>query len=575
MERLVRSITDHFIKKLPDHQNYFTPADLRALKIPEFLVRRIEAEMFRNLNESFVPPHSDWADMSADSVQEAWQQFTDAIVEEVRMPASFAKTVMETSVGDVLEVIVKPRVAIPDIIFGNKNELSSEELTKQIKFITVNGYLSSAVVRYMERKNKDSITREQCEKVIAKVDKGLTSTYNPLNWAQLLEPLFVLTGPSVDSNLFRLFFEDKGLNRPARRFDMIDHSLNKTEFIEVMSSPDLLRDEGYEEDQSSLFEISQKADIEEAEEPKIESKNEVLDEIDKIEFDFDFKVPKIDESGLIDSDTDTSSKEESDFNEDDEDDDSIISSFHQKVRKKKPSPSDEIENRNEDEEKEKESPLHRRFTLDEDELGEIDEMPIFYPETGEEPERERTAESKENKKTETTDESEEDIFTETDLSEESVPLAKRYGSDIDDDEDDEDEKEMSESEDDEDSPIWQSFLGKEEEDLKDKVDEDRFIDDPIIDLTKENPEVNHDFKELLNWLGDDKERFVEQIFSGSESAFEEALSELSEFDEWKKTAKYIEKEIFSRNLVDMYDEVAVDFTDRLQSYFIEYKSSKN
>jgi len=44
------------------------------------------------------------------------------------------------------------------------------------------------------------------------------------------------------------------------------------------------------------------------------------------------------------------------------------------------------------------------------------------------------------------------------------------------------------------------------------------------------------------------------------------------FDDWKSASQYLEKEIFNKNRIDIYSEIAVDFTDYLHSYFMEYKT---
>ena len=75
-------------------------------------------------------------------------------------------------------------------------------------------------------------------------------------------------------------------------------------------------------------------------------------------------------------------------------------------------------------------------------------------------------------------------------------------------------------------------------------------------------------------LSNDEKLFVEEIFRGSDRAFDQAIEDIAAYDSWRDVSKYIEKDIFKRNLVDMYSEAAVDFTDRLQSYFLE-KQNRN
>ena len=147
------------------------------------------------------------------------------------------------------------------------------------------------------------------------------------------------------------------------------------------------------------------------------------------------------------------------------------------------------------------------------------------------------------------------------------------------------------SENSDDLPMWQSFLGRDEPereppfllDVEDKkypdpdekepeTDEYGYITEPIFDLTREEPEPSELIGDLSGWMSDASEQFIDELFGGSEEAYEEALVKILEFDEWKQATRYIEREVFSRNRVDIYDETAVDFTDRLHTFFIENRS---
>jgi hypothetical protein len=132
--------------------------------------------------------------------------------------------------------------------------------------------------------------------------------------------------------------------------------------------------------------------------------------------------------------------------------------------------------------------------------------------------------------------------------------------------------------DDEENYIWKNFMQDEDEEdavSEETVDEIEDRENNVFSKVSEQesgPESSR-AEGLKNWIGDNSGRFIKELFQGSEIAFEEAIEEIAEFSEWKAATRYIEKEIFSRNLIDMYDEVAVDFTDQLHSYFMEIKST--
>lgn len=591
MEQLIRNVTTSITDQLSENRSFFTPDDLREYDIPEFLIQRVEVEIYRNLNESIVPPHSEWADMSAKEVEQAWEQFIDAIVAEVRMPAAFASTVFETAIADVMEMILQPRKAIPEILFGPQKKLSLEELEKRLSFISVNSHLAQAIYKYMKRKGLAEIEIGTARRVIMKVDERITTNYNSLNWAQLLQPLFILAGPKIDTELFRIFFRDRNMDRISRRFDLLNGSLNKIEFIETLSSPDLLNEEGYEEDQVSLFDMQStevvnkkesRSDSEMPDAEKIKKEASVTDSTDSDEEPVSIKTYG-DESSQEAKDADMPREDL------DEDDDSILGTFQNQRRPadatkeedKDNETSDVVDTSEESDFHEVEEdidttdaenddvPLYIRF--DEDEEGTVEQV--------EEDEYEErfadqflSEEESVDDAADTADWMKEDHSREeSDRNSASIEPKNETETDI--------QSAGESTETDEESPIWQSFLGDEDniegEDIPeysefaDLQDEDE--EAPLIDLTAQESDV-YSADQLIGWLKDDEERFTSHIFSGSEKAYEEALIDLNQLDNWNQASRFIEKEIFARNFVDMYDEEAVDFTDRLQEYFDEYKS---
>jgi len=612
MEQLIRNVTTSITNQLSGNKSFYTSDDLREYDIPEFLIQRVEVEIYRNLNESIVPPHSEWADMSADDVEQAWEQFIEAIVAEVRMPSSFAKTVFETAIADVMEMILQPRKAIPDILFGSQKTLKADEVEKRLSFISVNSHLAQAVYKYMKRKGLAEIEIGTARRVVMKVDERITANYNSLNWAQLLQPLFILAGPKIDTELFRIFFRDRNMDRISRRFDLLNGSLNKIEFIETLSSPDLLNEEGYEEDQVSLFDIqttddggteenSDQVDPQDRDtknknsapvstEAQDDKKSSATTTTYKSEISVDDNEDQPTEDTERDNALDPAQGESQN-----ETDDSIFGSFHDHHRLEEADleePDDILKDNPEgDSQQEKK---------DEDLTPDLggDEMPLYVRFDADEDDSEGLNDYEEDKDDDETDErfaeqilyeEESSVEDDTDDLGESVnnPMLheEAESEEIDDKTGDGEITNKETSETDEESPMWQSYLGEDEYDdeeddntteysgYADLDDEDTVEqeDAPLIDLTIQENE-GETAEQLVGWLKDDEDRFRSYIFGGSDKAYEEALIDLNQLDNWNQASRFIEKEIFARNLIDMYDEEAVDFTDRLQAYFDEYKS---
>jgi hypothetical protein len=237
MERIQRTITEKLLNKLPSDLEYVDPQWLGGFGIPGFLVERVKYELNKNLGDSIVPPKTDWADMNAKPVRAAWVRFIEAIEAEIRLPSAYAESVIESAVGDVLGILVEPRKNLPDYLFGNDKTLDFREASERAETIVVYTHFGQHLPNYMRRKQLDFIDRERFSSFISQLDEKLTAQYSPLNWAQLLAPLFELNNQLVDTELLVRFFRDKNRALLAALFERPDGAINQTQFIEMLSAP--------------------------------------------------------------------------------------------------------------------------------------------------------------------------------------------------------------------------------------------------------------------------------------------------------------------------------------------------
>lgn len=540
MNRTIRHITEQFVSKLPDGKEYYRIEDLKEYGFPVFLIQRIHIELQWNLDESMVLPKTDWADTQSETVQQSWQQFLNAIHAEVHLPEPYARAVIETAVADIIEMLVQPRKNIPDILFGGEDKLSAEEVDERTELLVVYPHFARVLTRYMHRRKKEQLDRQQCKKIIRQVDEKITAQYTPLQWAQMLDPLFALAGPAIDTDLLRLFFEDREMNRAARKFDRMSGEINRASFIEVLSSPELLNYDDYEKDQSELFVDEQPEQAEAGPDQREETEEEEIKEQEAAMFtDMEEEQPKpLAEIEIEDEEGGAEVKQ------DKEEERQLIQSMHEEQKEEnEPEPVVEqhLQKEEHDDEREPEE--------------ETSSLNTFFSErtTPDEPlehEEEPAAADEEA---------------------ELVTLQAQA---------DEDEGEEEKA------AIWMRFMQSEEleeeqqqeettEEWGDEQEtdqpEDEYPDEPIIDLTENDKQQAKELKQLLR---DDKSYFVEELFNGSERAYEESLFEIAQKNTWKEASKLIEKNIFKRNMINIYSEAAVDFTDRLQTYFLD-KQNRN
>ena len=644
MKHIAGKLTDTYLQKLSSERQYYSLDDLLASGFPKLLGERIEFELKKNLRHALKLPQTDWANIQVVSAR--WDLFVSEAEKEIRLPASYARGVIEQVLEDCISMCVQPRTTIPDLIFQDDSTITQEVISERIAPIVINRNLAVALGRYMDKKGKKSLTKEQARNVVAAIDDRLVADYHPLKWMELLSPLFRIAGPDVDSGLLNLFFEEKGRKVVASKLSKLNKAVGDTELIEILSSTEQLEIDEITENQPALFDNKPGMEPESAAEG-ITGKPENVDRESNVDGKRAEDVPKIEKEEneseekalnewfLADDDDrevtvpwqeEEEDKvawpefsmmpgnvaEEDEPEENDEEEKSKESVRKEQQETEEPSPSSPELSNNDDEDDE---PLLNRFIFDEavpdqsedenepktiyDELRLVrdeepeertislfddflgrdeDEEPEPKPAVNEKKETEKSAKPKTKKPVEEA-KAPAEIEQEEELDEDPFGIENKPVERIIEDQEEEDDKE--------DTPMWRSFLQRSDADeepsfqfdeeyeegasLYSEEDEPEELSYSVFgrqDFTSEEDQL---IDALSDWMGDDKDKYVEKLFDGSEGSYEKAILDILEFENWKSASKYLENQVFKRNSLDVFDETAVDFTDRLHSYFKKYK----
>ncbi|MDZ7771228.1 MAG: hypothetical protein U5K31_00530 [Balneolaceae bacterium] len=124
-------------------------------------------------------------------------------------------------------------------------------------------------------------------------------------------------------------------------------------------------------------------------------------------------------------------------------------------------------------------------------------------------------------------------------------------------------------EEEESTPMWMRYLDPDEAEGMEherREEEDESGDDPgAAEASRNGSGRAARLRSVLEYRRD---YFVNELFGGTGGAYDRALEEIASREDWRSASRYIEQKIFKRNMVDPYSEPAVDFTDRLQSWFM-------
>lgn len=462
MNHLVEQTAAALIGRLPAGARYFSLSDLESAGFPDFLVRRISMELENNLASSIVPPKSDWADMQAEPVIAAWEHFLYAIHEATRMPAVHAKTVIETSVEDLLDLVVEPRTQVLNNLFGREQVLKTEELSERVSWLVVFGFLGEAIVKYAQRKSLESVSREQAEKIIAAIDDKIVASFTPLTWVQSLDPFFSMVGDLAEPDVLARYFADRNRPKLADLLHRRSAAISRTDLVELLSLPDF--DEAAAEASYMKHESVAGKIVETPAVPQLEIQMEAPDTAAQPDDEVPFDAEQIGQplGGTEEMEPEFLEKQVEPQSE----------RFDDVVEEKKMPPAEE-------------KPLFARFVQEN-----VEKTP---PVTAETP---------------------------------AEPLWKRFSQ-----------------------PAGSS----------------------IIDLTGPSAVPDPRLDRLQFLLSDKKETLLFEIFAGDEDAWNATLETLAAFKEWPPAGKYIASDIFKKNKVNMYSEPAIDFLDRIQSFFLEQR----
>ncbi|MDX1640684.1 MAG: hypothetical protein R3220_03240 [Balneolaceae bacterium] len=663
MEQISEQITEGLIEKLPKEADFFTPQELLSSGVPAIVVETLRKTVASTIESGMNLPASDWVQTDSENVLTAWHAFVEVSKRHVKIPSSKITYLLGEAVEKCLELAIRPRQSVPKVLLKSQRTIDLETTKKRVADLEVNQQLGLALLRYMEKKDKSELTFKQVRELIKKIDEKLVEDYHPLNWAKALKPVFELAGPAVDSDYIRMFFEDKEMHGAARKFDLLEKEINESDFIEIMSSAELLGVGDPEDTQPQLFVSDEEEETEagtavededdsktvegEEDEPEFESSIEG----DKDLITVDDEDDDEEEPAEIEDNTETEKYEQEieqeDTEEPNEEEETEIETGQDELEKeveqseenivdlfseiqhaddedelyyleKEDSGLSLVEDEETDEQEDNITLLNKfmfddsHSETDEPDEGSTEDAEEDSNEEGDEDEAEGTSEVSEKKEPSS-------IYEEMNLVKESRNRTERMAETFDDStEEEKEEKEsdeglsyqitapeeeqtdeteeedlndteietddIEEESDEEELPMWRSFLERdeletesgyeyeEESEEEELVDEEGFIEEPIYDLTVTEEDPEEKIKDVSKWLDDEKDRFIEEIFRNSEMAYEQALIEIMDFEDWKSASHYLENEVFSRNRINVYDEAAVDFTDRLHSYFMEYKS---
>ena len=553
MQKVIDQITDKFIGQIGTERPFYSPQQLLKAEIPVYIVERIRLLLEDKVLSDLKKTDSVWVDTENKLFVSAQNDFENAAISCSVIPHQKLYDILHATVSDIVSVLVEPRKNIAPYIFREETVLSFDEVSKRCARLMVYKHFGTAIPLYMKKRELDELTIERCQSLVSNLDARIVSDYTAENWSQKLEMLFSLCGGKLAPELLQRFFRDKGFDNTAEIFSSIDVAVTQSTFIEMLSTEnfkmELIKEQ--ESETKPVSELVKPAEVAE------EAKEEISEDAEKEEnlaslFQSEAVEPDINEilgdieqeETLVFDSVDDSESLNNIFLSEDENDDA------------EEEHSEPVSNQKEDKQAFKSNLTSILDQAKDSYEGVVQGDEEFESELIEE------------------DDLIQDAFQPDEETKDPI-LEEHIGSEVEDSSEDEEEK-----------PMWAQFLSKdqmevmmasreEEEEpesestintlLVEDEDDEIFVEEEAIEDSSATMELNE-------YLMDSEERWVSDVFSGKQKAYDRGINELGQFDNWNEASVFLQQEIFSKQKVDMFSEEASEFIDTLQSYFKEYKS---
>lgn len=583
MQEIVDQITDHLVGLVKSDKPTYGPQELLKAEIPSFVVERVRLHLEDKVREELKPKEAFFFDNSTQFVANAWDDYVNAALSASHIPKEELYSILQEVIQGIINVFIEPRKNMAEYIFRDDDELAYDEIEVRCGRLTIYKHFGTAIPLYMRKKELDKLTKDRCQVLIKNLDAKLVASYTPEDWAQKLEQLFILFGGEIDPKLLTIFFQDKGLTVMAQKFQSNKGFVTKEDFIQIISTDSFVNFSIPDSEKPGPGNSGENEATAKEEETSTLSSNfegeAAQDDNEDISLASQFM-----ESGLSDEEMNELLEDIANdgfFDDEFEGGESLnqLFSLSQDTEDTETSSSETSEEIAESIKTQKNSSDEDIKEFRENLISILDQAKSSFENIGGEDKNEP-------------------IVVEDDISsafEEETIVTD--GADVEplttETSDEEDEGDGEEK------PMWAQFLSEDQMDVmmgsKRESHSDNEEDEEKADTPEESGEIEVPDDELYvadelyeeevsifeatsepqqaeqesieDILNDRKDEFVEIIFSNSSAKYNKALKKIENFDNWNDTSKFIQKEIFAKNNVDLFSGATVDFTDRLQRYF--------
>ncbi|WP_022836169.1 hypothetical protein [Salisaeta longa] len=213
-DTLIAALTAQLHQSLPATQAY-RPEDWAGRVPPpvEHFLKALARHQSIREADRLEAATSGWVNYDAPALQDAAQQFWNAVQAHPQIPADAWADACTQAARYVVQYLVDPAQTLAAFTYADVDgAVPTARVERHLDFFQPYGYLARALSGYIEKRGLDTLTAQKLTTFIAYVDAQYTSDYAAAAWQKLLRPLFDLaayaTGTrALRAGVLRQFFE--------------------------------------------------------------------------------------------------------------------------------------------------------------------------------------------------------------------------------------------------------------------------------------------------------------------------------------------------------------------------------
>ncbi|MFK7844078.1 MAG: hypothetical protein AB8G77_02165 [Rhodothermales bacterium] len=219
LREVSESLFEYLIEAFPTEKSY-TRNDIEQDPMPPLLAHFLGQTLQHRLDvevEHLRTVRSTWFDYEHPDVQHAYKSFVAALAQYSHIPAEEWRSTLKRATKLVIAHLILPTHTLVEFVFREEDgPLAAPVIYREISYFAAYPYLREAVETFLKKRQLKEIDRTRFSSLLTQVDRHMTANYSVDQWMRMLRPLFDLMrrvpetrNQGVPIDMLAMFFGDK------------------------------------------------------------------------------------------------------------------------------------------------------------------------------------------------------------------------------------------------------------------------------------------------------------------------------------------------------------------------------